>query len=157
MRRAETRAYTIINQDVYDQFPNGLPQQHDQFPQSFENYTQYNPQQSFPGPPTPPNQHSAGLAAQHGLPIGDVNADILTSAKTEPSDQSRRQGSNSDDEDMTPAQSRRKAQNRAAYVSLFCTSLLPTGPPRFPGAILFQSLRPYKPLAVWHPSPTQLC
>src|SRR5450432_356741 len=28
-----------------------------------------------------------------------------------------RQGSNSDDEDMTPAQARRKAQNRAAYVS----------------------------------------
>ena len=104
----------MIIQDVYDQFPNGLPQQHDQFPPNFESYTQYNHQQSFPGPPTPPNQHAAGLAAQHGPPIGDLSADLLTSAKTEPSDQSRRQGSNSDDDDMTPAQSRRKAQNRAA-------------------------------------------
>ncbi len=49
--------------------------------------------------------------------------DILPNAKSEPGlddlqqqEQSRRGGSNSDDEELTPAQSRRKAQNRAAYV-----------------------------------------
>ncbi|EPE04652.1 bzip transcription factor [Ophiostoma piceae UAMH 11346] len=46
--------------------------------------------------------------------------DILSVTKTEPGmddfqhDQNQRAGSNSDDEEMTPAQSRRKAQNRAA-------------------------------------------
>lgn len=48
------------------------------------------------------------------------SADILSIPKTEVIDdlpQNRRQGSNSEDEDLTPAQSRRKAQNRAAYVS----------------------------------------
>lgn len=116
-------AYTIITQEGYDQFPSGLPQ--DQFP-AFEGYAQYNQQPVFPGPPTPPNQHgrlhnqpqpAQGMNGAAGKPHAAV--DGLAISKAEPSEdlaQSRRQGSHSDDDDLTPAQSRRKAQNRAAYV-----------------------------------------
>jgi AP-1-like factor len=65
-------------------------------------------------PPTPLSQHKSsvsGSATQQNtyeINNGDMN------------DDSMRRGSNSDDDDnMTPAQSRRKAQNRAAYVLLF--------------------------------------
>ena len=64
-------------------------------------------------PPTPLSQHKgsvSGSATQQNtyeINNGDMN------------DDSMRRGSNSDDDDnMTPAQSRRKAQNRAAYVPL---------------------------------------
>lgn len=53
-----------------------------------------------------------------------TSADVLSISKEETPEelaQSRRQGSNSEEDDLTPAQSRRKAQNRAAYV---------TNPPR---------------------------
>lgn len=84
--------------------------------QNFDNYVQFNAQQAFPGPPTPPGQHPAvqpvnGVARQpHPAP------DAIPITKTESEEQSRRQGSNSEEDDLTPAQSRRKAQNRAAYV-----------------------------------------
>jgi len=42
----------------------------------------------------------------------------LTKQELEDQAQSRRQGSNSEEDDLTPAQSRRKAQNRAAYVAI---------------------------------------
>lgn len=100
--------------EVFDQFPNGLPQ--DQF-QTFDTFAQYGQHQGFPDPPTPPNQHT-GRHGQPQLSQGmNGGADGLSLPKTETLEdlaQSRRQGSNSDDEDLTPAQSRRKAQNRAA-------------------------------------------
>ncbi|KAM7205627.1 fluconazole resistance protein 3 [Rhypophila sp. PSN 637] len=100
---------------VYDQFPNGIP--HDQFP-GFDNYAaQFNSQQSFPGPPTPPNQHPAPVQPSNGTARPTQSqADVLAMTKMEAEDQAqaRRQGSNSDEDELTPAQSRRKAQNRAA-------------------------------------------
>lgn len=125
---SDERAYTIITQDGFtEHFPN------DQF-QTFEQYAaHFNPQQqTFPGPPTPPNHHPAvvhngqpqqlqqGLNGTNGTAaIKPPSSDVLSAAmtKSEPNadlEQSRRQGSNSDDEELTPAQSRRKAQNRAA-------------------------------------------
>jgi AP-1-like transcription factor len=49
-------------------------------------------------------QAAQPISLQDGLPL----------TKEETDDHANRQGSNSDDEDLTPAQSRRKAQNRAA-------------------------------------------
>ena len=124
-------AYTIITQEVYDQFPNGIP--HEQF-QNFDGFVQFNPAApSFPGPPTPPNSIPAAHApsgVQSGPGPVNVNgnggggpqphsvADIipLTNKSIDLDEQTRRQASNSEDDDLTPAQSRRKAQNRAAYV-----------------------------------------
>ncbi|KAK0669546.1 hypothetical protein QBC41DRAFT_223650 [Cercophora samala] len=106
--------------EVYEQYPNGIP--HEQF-QNFDNYVQFNPAQTFPGPPTPPGQVPAAAPVQQQP--GAINAavpqarpptvEILPLSKIEFDEQSRRQqGSNSEEDDLTPAQSRRKAQNRAA-------------------------------------------
>ncbi|KAI2620563.1 hypothetical protein GGR54DRAFT_639596 [Hypoxylon sp. NC1633] len=106
--------------DVYDGFQNT-----EQFQQNFEQYGQFNHQsQTFPGPPgppTPPTTHP--LHGQNGQTQSQVNGattgvkniqtDILPLAKPDP-DANRQTASNSDDDDLTPAQSRRKAQNRAA-------------------------------------------
>ncbi|KAI1160222.1 hypothetical protein F5B18DRAFT_633714 [Nemania serpens] len=101
--------------EIYDSFPN-----HDQFPQNFDQYAQFNHNnQTFsgpPGPPTPPNlpligQNHAGMNGSHQAKNGQ--ADILPLAKSDP-DPNRNTGSNSDEDDLSPAQSRRKAQNRAA-------------------------------------------
>ncbi|KXX82605.1 Fluconazole resistance protein 3 [Madurella mycetomatis] len=105
--------------EVYEQFPNGIP--HDQF-QNFDSYVQFNAAQAFPGPPTPPGQHSAHAAAAAVQPGNGVvrqpgpTTEILPVSNPDLDDlaQSRRQGSNSEEDDLTPAQSRRKAQNRAA-------------------------------------------
>lgn len=123
----DEKAYTIITQEGFDHFPN------DQF-QNFEQYAaHFNPQQTFPGPPgppTPPNQHPAALGGQQqqqqqaqtlnggaaAANMKAIPADVLAMTKAEPNDDLRggRQGSNSDEDELTPAQSRRKAQNRAA-------------------------------------------
>ncbi|KAI1851909.1 hypothetical protein JX265_008285 [Neoarthrinium moseri] len=93
--------------DVYDHF------------QNFDNYAQFNQnhsqsqgqphgfhdRQNPPTPPTGPVRPIQNLKNQQ--------ADILPLTKADP-EQGARQGSASDDDDMTPAQSRRKAQNRAA-------------------------------------------
>jgi AP-1-like factor len=97
--------------EVYEQFPNGLP--HEPF-QNFDNYVQFNPQQTFPGPPTPPGQHPVVQAVNGSAHPAIPAADVLAVTKAESDEQSRRQGSNSDEDELTPAQSRRKAQNRAA-------------------------------------------
>lgn len=85
------------------------------------------------GPPTPPTHSAFGQQQQQPVATGqqpavtaslgngsngfDMNqhmaGDIIPQPKSEPDDHSGRAGS---DEDMTPAQSKRKAQNRAAYV-----------------------------------------
>ncbi|RYP23684.1 hypothetical protein DL765_000980 [Monosporascus sp. GIB2] len=102
--------------EVYDGYQNS-----DQL-HSFDQYAQFNHQaqqhafQGPPGPPTPPTQpvqarnlsQSSGSAKNH-QPL----VDMIPVTKSDP-DGSRQTGSNSDDEDLTPAQSRRKAQNRAA-------------------------------------------
>ncbi|KAK4232335.1 hypothetical protein QBC38DRAFT_93312 [Podospora fimiseda] len=117
---------------VYDQFANGLS--HEQF-QNFENFVQFgSAAPNFTGPPTPPGAipvthaphapaHSApGIqpgpisvnnVAVNGNGAGPV-ADIVPMTQVIELDENRKQGSNSEDEDLTPAQSRRKAQNRAA-------------------------------------------
>ncbi|KAI0971988.1 hypothetical protein F4678DRAFT_460818 [Xylaria arbuscula] len=100
--------------EIYDSFPN-----HDQFPQNFEQYPQFNHNQTFPGPPgppTPPNislngQNHTGTNGTHQAKGG--HTDILPLTKQDP-DLNRQTGSNSEEDDLSPAQSRRKAQNRAA-------------------------------------------
>ncbi|KAK2057936.1 bZIP transcription factor [Colletotrichum caudatum] len=111
--------------DVYAEYPN------DQHFSTFDNYSaaQFNPHQtSFPGPPGPPTPPNHGLPVQQTVQPTQHNGMSATSSmqqikaqpevivhKQEPlDDHSRRGQSNSDDEDLTPAQSRRKAQNRAA-------------------------------------------
>jgi AP-1-like factor len=80
-------------QDAFDQF------------QAFD-YNFTNPSALPQAKPPTPN-HKLSIAAASGF---DMPADH--------NDDSMRRGSNSDDDDnMTPAQSRRKAQNRAAYAS----------------------------------------
>ncbi|KAL7621588.1 AP-1-like transcription factor [Parahypoxylon ruwenzoriense] len=104
--------------DVYDGF-----QGNDHFQQNFEPYAQFNHQtQTFPGPPGPPTPPAHPMHNQNGQNQSQVNgasgvknspADILPMAKPDP-DANRQTASNSDDDELTPAQSRRKAQNRAA-------------------------------------------
>ncbi|KAH8167883.1 hypothetical protein CIB48_g402 [Xylaria polymorpha] len=101
--------------EIFDSFPN-----HDQFPQNFDQYAQFNhPNQNFPGPPGPPTPPNLPLNGQsHGSINGahqakSSQADILPLAKSDP-DTNRQTGSNSEEDDLSPAQSRRKAQNRAA-------------------------------------------
>ncbi|KAI0886219.1 uncharacterized protein GGS22DRAFT_125974 [Annulohypoxylon maeteangense] len=103
--------------DVYD----GL-QNNEQFQQNFESYAHFNQQpQAFPGPPGPPTPPTQSIHGQNGQSQLQVNGlseknsqvDILPMAKPDP-DGSRQTASNSDEDDLTPAQSRRKAQNRAA-------------------------------------------
>ncbi|KAJ0340936.1 hypothetical protein COL922a_002880 [Colletotrichum nupharicola] len=125
--RTATCTYTIMTeQDVYAEYPN------DQHFNSFENYApaQFNPQHtSFPGPPgppTPPNhlpvqqpQPPQQPPQHNGMPAPPVQQikpqpEVVVHKQEPMDDHCRRGGSNSDDEDLTPAQSRRKAQNRAA-------------------------------------------
>lgn len=112
-------------QEVFDHFSN------DQQYQAFDNgFQQHFNQPGFPGPPTPPNQaKQPGQPVLNGRPhsVKQLPLDALVPAKAEAgaegdalqkqnplAQQPRSRASNSDDEDMTPAQSRRKAQNRAA-------------------------------------------
>ncbi|KAI0431801.1 hypothetical protein F5Y09DRAFT_303845 [Xylaria sp. FL1042] len=97
--------------EIYESFPS-----HDQFPQNFDQYPQFNHNQTFPGPPTPPNlslhgQNHTGTNGTHQSKGGQT--DILPLTKQDP-DTNRQTGSNSEEDDLSPAQSRRKAQNRAA-------------------------------------------
>ncbi|KAI1362446.1 hypothetical protein F5Y08DRAFT_341668 [Xylaria arbuscula] len=100
--------------EIYESFSN-----HDQFPQNLDQYSQFNHHnQTFPGPPgppTPPNialgQNQTGTSGSHHAKGNQ--ADILPLTKPDP-DPNRQTGSNSEEDDLSPAQSRRKAQNRAA-------------------------------------------
>ncbi|EGS22737.1 uncharacterized protein CTHT_0012120 [Thermochaetoides thermophila DSM 1495] len=123
---------TTSSPEVYDQFTaHGLPPQEQQLPNFNAGYAPFNPTQPFPGPPTPPGQHPAAAVGAAGVvhPVGNVNgvngavhhpagptSGILAAVPKKEIDEqqasSRKQGSS--DEDLTPAQSRRKAQNRAA-------------------------------------------
>lgn len=106
------------------QSPHSLTSRQDAFDQ-YQNfdYSQFShnglPQSQQPKPPTP--QHKPSIPANNGYDMQmDMNADEM------------RRGSNSDDDDnMTPAQSRRKAQNRAAYVFRSPTYLHSPPPPLY--------------------------
>ena len=90
LRVSVYEAYTIITQEVYEQYPNGIP--HEQFA-GFENYAQFTPQQAFPGPPTPPNQHPGAVQPIIGAPRStQSSADVLAMAKMEAEDQAQAQG-----------------------------------------------------------------
>ncbi len=108
------QAYTIITQEVFSEFPN------DQHFQNFDNYSQFSHPPAFTSPPTPPNQQPVARSGQapalSAVPNGSHAADVLPLAvKAEPSlEPTVRVTSNSEEDDLTPAQSRRKAQNRAA-------------------------------------------
>lgn len=109
--------------EVFEHFPNEQQQYQAAFDGNFP--TQFN-QNAFPGPPTPPNQqqpaqtllNGAAQAKAHpldGLPTAKVDLSVEEQRNAQQAyAQSRRGQSNSDEEDLTPAQSRRKAQNRAA-------------------------------------------
>ncbi|KAI2639289.1 hypothetical protein GGS21DRAFT_506894 [Xylaria nigripes] len=92
----------------------------DQFSPTFDQYAQFgHHNQSMPcppGPPTPPTLSMHGQSHRDlnsGYPVEGGRADMLPLTNSEP-DTNRPAGSNSDDDDLSPAQSRRKAQNRAA-------------------------------------------
>jgi AP-1-like factor len=93
----------------------GLPTtQNDQF-QSFDytttqgfNANPHQPASGFPGPPTPPGQNVFASQMQaHRQQGGSMR-------NGSPDEQSIARGGSEEDENLTPAQSRRKAQNRAA-------------------------------------------
>lgn len=117
-------------QEVFDGFTG------DQFPQFDGGFGHFNAPppaaaapHGFPaGPPTPPN-HQLG-AAPHAGPQPQPNGGAVAAANIKPhphlkangvngngnsaDEHQRRGGSNSEEDELTPAQSRRKAQNRAA-------------------------------------------
>ncbi|KAI0204235.1 hypothetical protein F4808DRAFT_373197 [Astrocystis sublimbata] len=121
MTPSGTSATEDFVQNNHNHSPNGIYDAYssqEQFPPGFDPLGQYghhNP--NFPGaPPTPPSFPPNGL--DHGT-HGDLSrgqlgrAETLVSAKSDP-DTGRQAGSNSDEDDMNPAQSRRKQQNRNA-------------------------------------------
>ncbi|RFN52023.1 bzip transcription factor (fcr3) [Fusarium flagelliforme] len=98
-------------QENYDALPTS---QNDQF-QSFDytpaqgfNTNPHQPTSGFPGPPTPPGQNVFASQVQvHQQQGGSMR-------NGSPDEQSIARGGSEEDENLTPAQSRRKAQNRAA-------------------------------------------
>ncbi|KAI0149559.1 hypothetical protein GGR57DRAFT_225096 [Xylariaceae sp. FL1272] len=104
--------------EIYEQFQN-----HDHFQQpNFEHFSQFNNHQAqaFHGPPGPPTPPNLPLHGQNQAVVDDAQQmkahqpDLMPVTKQDPEMNSRNTGSNSDEDDLTPAQSRRKAQNRAA-------------------------------------------
>lgn len=91
-----------------DEYSNSPPDAFDY--QNFDNFNQHFNANGIPPvkPPTPLSQHKPSIS-------GSVNQNYDTNSGLDVNDDVNRRGSNSDDDDnMTPAQSRRKAQNRAA-------------------------------------------
>lgn len=109
------------------QSPHNLTSRQDAFDQfQTYDYSQQFPQNGLPQPTPPTPQHKPSITANNGFDMQmDMNADEM------------RRGSNSDDDDnMTPAQSRRKAQNRAAYVLFSSPSFrLPSPSPPNPNLL----------------------
>lgn len=74
------------------------------------------------GPPTPPSQGSYNPPSYPGHghygSVGHISSDILAHAKSE-ADDTNGNSRGSEEDNLTPAQSKRKAQNRAAYVAPF--------------------------------------
>ncbi|KAF4457319.1 hypothetical protein F53441_741 [Fusarium austroafricanum] len=101
----------ISDVENYDALPTN---QNDQF-QSFDyaaqgfNANPHQPASGFPGPPTPPGQNvfASQVQAHQQQQGGSMR-------NGSPDEQSVARGGSEEDENLTPAQSRRKAQNRAA-------------------------------------------
>lgn len=122
------RAYTFLTKDAFDHYQGEQFQNFDQYAAAhFNTQPPAPPQAPFhQGPPTPPNQTQPQQLQQHNVAAG-INGTAVSALEVKPPQLSDglpvtkteangdRQGSNSaDEEDLTPAQSRRKAQNRAA-------------------------------------------
>ncbi|KUI73414.1 Fluconazole resistance protein 3 [Cytospora mali] len=119
---AGSENFNTSPQNTFDHCPS-----EQQYPGFGPYAAEFNPPSAFPGPPTPPNHpivHNGQIHPQHGmegagaLAFGHAQSDDLPMTKSEPNGEVEthtRQGSNSTEEDeTTPAQTRRKAQNRAA-------------------------------------------
>lgn len=119
----DERTYSTITQDCFEPCPGEEPYQ------SFDPYAaHFDPSPAFAGPPTPPNTHPIvhngqfhpphDLHSAAALAFGASPVDDSYLRKLEPNgdaDANTRQGSNSaEEDDSTPAQAKRKAQNRAA-------------------------------------------
>lgn len=87
-----------------------------QQPQQQQQQQQHVPVTSVPAAVVPLAPTSAMVIDQDIMPTTKPDPGMTDDTQQQQQDQSRRGGSNSDDDEMTPAQSRRKAQNRAAYV-----------------------------------------
>ncbi|ROW16459.1 hypothetical protein VPNG_02690 [Cytospora leucostoma] len=120
---AGSENFTTSPPNVFDQCPGEEPYR------SFDPYAaHFDPSPTFPGPPTPPNTHHTvhngqfqpphGVNGAAALVFGASSVEGSHVTKLEPkgdADANTRQGSNSTEEDdSTPAQVKRKAQNRAA-------------------------------------------
>lgn len=103
------------------------PFQNFDYTQGFSaNVAPHQPTQAFPGPPTPPNPPNQNVYTgqqQHQLRNGSFSngvkplpADMMAMGNSDMGldDQSLMRGGSDDDDSLTPAQTRRKAQNRAA-------------------------------------------
>ncbi|KAK5998716.1 Fluconazole resistance 3-like protein [Cladobotryum mycophilum] len=124
----ESSVNVNVNQDSFaDRLPHADQFTAFDFGPGFGNSTQQQQQQQqqalFPGPPTPPNnvfghQGQAGRSPSTNGSINGSNSlhsDILSMAKNDGGLNDLLGTGGSDEEDsLTPAQSRRKAQNRAA-------------------------------------------
>ncbi|KAI0391695.1 hypothetical protein F5Y17DRAFT_439438 [Xylariaceae sp. FL0594] len=110
-------AHSRSPNELYEPFPS-----HDQYSQPFDPYAPpFNHQnQAYPGPPgppTPPNlpmQGQSNAVLNGGLALKTGQADVLSLTKHDPDAHRQTGGSNSEEDEVSPAQSRRKAQNRAA-------------------------------------------
>ncbi|RFU27170.1 hypothetical protein B7463_g9165, partial [Scytalidium lignicola] len=93
-----------------EDFSHSPPDAFDQFNQ-FDTYAYSS--QGLPKQPTPLSEHKLPInqIAAHGLPL-DNQSNSVSELLQE--DAARRSNSDDDDSNLTPAQSRRKAQNRAA-------------------------------------------
>lgn len=118
-------SYYPFLQETYDTLPSNPNPQFQAFDypsQAFTTHPQQAAATTFPSPPTPPGQNIYGSPLQqvqhpqsHHRQNGSVGQKIDGSFD----DHTGMRGGSEEDENMTPAQSRRKAQNRAAYVLTF--------------------------------------
>lgn len=125
----QTQANTFLYlQDTYDNVSvsEGFPGF--DFAQGFHPQQQQQQQHSqsgfvgHGGPPTPPSQGSYNPPSYPGHghygSVSHLSGDILAHTKSE-ADDNGGNGRGSEEDNLTPAQSKRKAQNRAAYVNHF--------------------------------------
>ncbi|KFG85546.1 bZIP transcription factor (Fcr3) [Metarhizium anisopliae] len=105
--------------DGFDGIPNTDQFQGFEYNQGFHNPSQHQTP-GFPGPPTPPNpatytsQQSIPQLHQAASSNGPLNSTLSGARSDGADDNSHTRGGSDEDESLTPAQSRRKAQNRAA-------------------------------------------
>ncbi|KID89496.1 bZIP transcription factor (Fcr3) [Metarhizium guizhouense ARSEF 977] len=112
---------TVIRamQDGFDGIPNTDQFQGFEYNQGFHNPSQHQTP-GFPGPPTPPNpatytsQQSISQLHQAASSNGPLNSTLSGARSDGADDNSHTRGGSDEDDSLTPAQSRRKAQNRAA-------------------------------------------